>query len=97
MAIKGYVIDLSSVTEFPVEPQITVPWYANTTAILSDHPSAIIYASLSGTTDDASINSARVAGVQLASPLRQMWLRREPGEVSPETVTVRVTLETAPE
>lgn len=97
MAIKGYVIDLSDTEAFPVEPQVSIPWYANTSAILSDHPNAVIYASLSGTTDDASINSARVAGMQLQSPLRQLWLRREAGAVSPSTVTVRVTVESAPE
>lgn len=59
MAIKGYVIDLSAQDTFPAEPQVSIPWYANTTTIISDHPSAIIYASLSGSTDDASINSAR--------------------------------------
>jgi hypothetical protein len=97
MAIKGYVLDLSDVTEYPSDPQIDLNFYANTTTIVSDHPSAVIFATLGGDADDTSVNGARVAGIQLQSPIRKLWLRREDVPVEPATVIVRVTCESAPE
>ena len=97
MAIKGFVIDLSNVTAYPTDPQIDLNFYANTTTIVSDHPSAVIYATLGGDADDTSINGARVAGIQLQSPIKKLWLRREDVEVDPTDVIVRVTCESSPE
>ena len=97
MAIKGFVFNLAAVTAYPSEPQIDLGFYANTTTIVTDHPSAVIYATLGGDADDTSINGARVAGIQLQSPIKKLWLRREDVEVTPEDVIVRVTCESAPE
>ena len=61
MAIRGFEIYLDDVTSYPGMAQVDLPFYANAMSIVSDHPTAVIYASLSGNTDDASVNGARTA------------------------------------
>ena len=91
--IRTYTVDLSSTTAYPAEAQVTAPFTSRATAVTSNHPTAIIYASIDGELDAATINSARVAGVQWGTPTRQVWLKRAEGDVSPEEVTVDVTVE----
>lgn len=93
MAIRGYEVYLDDVVTYPGTAQITLPFYGNSVSIVSDHPTAVIYASLSGVTDDASFNGARTAGIELQTPVKQLWLRREDVEVDPTTVLVRVIAE----
>ncbi len=93
MAIRGFEIYLDDVTSYPEAAQIELPFYANAMSIVSDHPTAVIYASLSGSGDDASFNGARTAGIVLQTDINRLWLRREDVEVDPTTVLVRVVAE----
>ena len=93
MAIRGFEIYLDDVTSYPGMAQVDLPFYANAMSIVSDHPTAVIYASLSGNTDDASVNGARTAGIVLQTSINRLWLRREDVAVDPTTVLVRVVAE----
>ena len=93
MAIRGFEIYLDDVTSYPGMAQVDLPFYANAMSIVSDHPTAVIYASLSGNTDDASFNGARTAGIVLQTSINRLWLRREDVAVDPTTVLVRVVAE----
>jgi hypothetical protein len=49
--------------------------------------------SLDGIVNASVIDSSRVVGMSFGTPTQQIWLCREPGEITPETVLVDVTVE----
>lgn len=91
--IRNYTVDVSDVTSYTNDPQVQVPFVGRSTSVVSRHPSAIVKVSLDGVVDASVIDSARVCGMSFGTPTQQVWICREPGEVSPETVLVDVTVE----
>jgi hypothetical protein len=91
--IRTYTIDISTTEAYPSSPQVEVPFVGRSCSVVSRHPSAIVNVSLDGVVNAAVIDSSRVVGMSFGTPTQQIWLCREPGEVTPETVLVDVTVE----
>jgi len=91
--IRNYTVDISNVTAYPGSAQVLVPFVGRSTSVVSRHPSAVVKVSLDGIVDASVIDSARVCGMSFGTPTQSVWLCREPGEMSPETVLVDVTVE----
>jgi hypothetical protein len=91
--IRNYTVDISSTEAYPASPQVEVPFVGRSCSVVSRHPSAIVKVSLDGIVNASVIDSARVVGMSFGTPTQQIFLCREPGEVSPETVLVDVTVE----
>lgn len=91
--IRNYTVDISSTEAYPASPQVEVPFVGRSCSVVSRHPSAIVKVSLDGIVDASVIDSSRVVGMSFGTPTQQIWLCREPGEVTPETVLVDVTVE----
>lgn len=91
--IRNYTVDISSTESYPGTAQVQVPFVGRSTSVVSRHPSAIVKVSLDGVVDASVIDSGRVCGMSFGTPTQSVWLCREPGEVTPETVLVDVTVE----
>jgi len=91
--IRTYTVDISTTEAYPSSPQVEVPFVGRSCSVVSRHPSAIVNVSLDGVVNAAVIDSSRVVGMSFGTPTQQIWVCREAGEVSPETVLVDVTVE----
>jgi hypothetical protein len=91
--IRNYTVDISDVTAYPGAAQVQIPFVGRSCSVVSRHPSALVKVSLDGIVDASVIDSARVVGMSFGTPTQVVWLCREAGEVSPETVLVDVTVE----
>ena len=91
--IRNYTVDISSTEAYPSSPQVEIPFVGRSCSVVSRHPSAVVNVSLDGVVNASVIDSARVVGMSFGTPTQQIWLCREPGEVTPETVLVDVTVE----
>ena len=91
--IRNFTVDISDVTAYPAQAQVQIPFLARSSSVVSRHPSAIVWVSLDGVVDASSIDSSRLAGMSFGTPTQVVWLCRDPGSITPETVLVDVTLE----
>ena len=91
--IRAYTVDVSLTETYPANPQVSIPFVARSTSVLSRHPSAIVHFSLDGIVDAGVIDSSRTAGLDFGTPTQAIWIRREAGEVTPEDVLVDVSAE----
>lgn len=91
--IRNYTVDISATEAYPGTAQVQVPFVGRSTSVVSRHPSAIVKVSLDGVVDASVIDSGRVCGMSFGTPTQSVWLCREPGELTPETVLVDVTVE----
>ena len=91
--IRNYTIDISDVTSYPAQAQVQIPFLARSSSVVSRHPTAVVKVSLDGIVDASSIDSSRLAGMSFGTPTQVVWVCREPGSITPETVLVDVTVE----
>ena len=91
--IRNYTVDISDVTSYPTQAQVQVPFLARSSSVVSRHPTAVVKVSLDGIVDASSIDSSRLAGMSFGTPTQVVWVCREPGAITPETVLVDITVE----